>query len=105
MSFSFSAGGTKTQTLESLAKVTHHQNTPQALVDLLIDMVGSGPGEHRVHDGTVLDVVYSLSAHGHSSAGAGHDTPTLRVTLDCSYRPKPEHRGGIESESAPADVR
>jgi hypothetical protein len=101
MSFSFSAGGTKTQTLDSLAKITREQSrhTPQALVDLLIDMVGSGP-EVGAADGR--EIVYSVSAYGHQAAGS---LPTLSVSLGCSYRPRPEDRGGIESAPDPADVR
>jgi hypothetical protein len=85
MSFSFSAGGTRSETLASLAKATHPaSHAPQQLVDLLIDMVGSGPEVGAV-DGR--EVVYSVSAYGHKQAGS---LPTLSVSLGCSYRDKAE---------------
>jgi hypothetical protein len=95
MSFSFSAGGTRTQTLDSLAKVTHRASeADKVLADLLIDMVGSGPEEV-----VGQDVIYAASAYGHSHAGS---MPTLSVSLGCSLRPKPEERGGIESDLDPS---
>jgi hypothetical protein len=105
MSFSFSAAGTKIQTLDALAQVTRdHDAAAQPVADLLIEMVGAGPEESIGHDGQVYDVIYTISAYGHTSDGSG--TPSLGVTLCCTTRPKAvDERGGIEVDPDPADVR
>jgi hypothetical protein len=110
MTFSYSAGGTKTQTLESLGAQSEHAHDSHArqVFDLLHSMIEAGPSEHTAHDDQVYDVVYSVSASGHSSAG--HDTPSLYVTLACSLKlrepePEPLPPGQYaEEQGGPADA-
>jgi hypothetical protein len=106
MSFSFTAQGTKTQTLSSLGSLVHqHDSHSKQTADLVTAMVEAGPSEMETA-GVVYDAWYSISAYGHSSAG--HDSPTLSVSLSCTYQlrpePEPEQRGGIEVDPDPADV-
>ncbi len=86
MSFSFSAGGTKAQTLDSLGKLVHqHDSHSKQTADLVTAMVEAGPSEMEAA-GVVYDAWYSISAYGHSSAG--HDLPSLGVSFSTSFRPR-----------------
>ena len=86
MSFSFSAGGTKAQTLDSLAKApTSHDQAAATIADLLSQMVGAGPDE--TSDGK--PVIYQATADGHSSKQGADDWPSIDVTL--SGPPGPAH--------------
>jgi hypothetical protein len=85
MSFSFSAGGTKEQTLHSLGELHHdHDSHSKTTADLVTSMVTAGPSESDGADGQVYDAIYQVSAYGHSSAG--HDTPSLSVSVSSSLR-------------------
>lgn len=94
MSFSYSAGGTKAETLDSLSKLTHHDDAGKSTADLITSMIEAGPAESQLANG-VNDVIYSVSAYGHSSNGVG--TPNLGITLSASYRLREEPQ-----EDAPA---
>ena len=87
MSFSFSAGGTKAQTLDSLAKApTSHDQAAATIADLLTQMVGAGPDESS--DGK--PIIYSASAYGHTAKGASKDDwPSLGVTLSVTTGARP----------------
>ena len=85
MSFSFSAGGTKTQTLHSLGELVHQHDSHSAqTADLVTSVVEAGPSEMTGVDGTVYDAIYSVSAYGHSSAG--HDLPSLGISFSSSWK-------------------
>lgn len=84
MSFSFSASGTKAQTLATLGELVHqHDSHSKQTADLVTSMVDAGPAETTI-DGQVHEAVFSISAYGHSSAG--HDLPSLGVSFSCSWR-------------------
>jgi hypothetical protein len=82
MSFSFSAGGTKKQTLGVLAKApVSHDLAAATIVDLLAQMVAGGPEESS--DGK--PILYEATAYGHTAKGASRDDwPSLGVTLSCT---------------------
>jgi hypothetical protein len=87
MSFSLSAGGTKAQTLDGLAKVpVGHDQAAASITDLLSQMVGAGPDESS--DGK--PVIYTVSAYEHTAKGNSRDDwPSLGVTLSCTTGAKP----------------
>lgn len=87
MLFSFSAGGTKAQALDSLAKApTSHDQAAATIADLLTQMVGAGPDESS--DGK--PVIYTVSAYGHTARGLSRDDwPSIGVTLSCTLGAKP----------------
>jgi hypothetical protein len=105
MSFSFTVGGTKAQTLHSLSELVHqHDSHSKPVADLVTSVVEAGPVEMTGADGTEYDAVYAVSAYGHSSAG--HDLPSLGISFSSSWKLREDdgERGGIESEADPADV-
>lgn len=86
MSFSLSAGGTKAQTLDELAKApASHDQAAATIADLLAQMVGAGPEK----DGDRKPVIYQATAHGHTSRGSADDWPSINVTLSCTTGARP----------------
>ena len=87
MSFSFSASGTKKQTLDELAKAqVSHDQAAVTVADLLAAMVAAGPDESS--DGK--PILYEATAYGHTAKGASRDDwPSLGVTLSCTTGARP----------------
>lgn len=96
MSFSFSAQGTKAQTLDSLSKLVHQYDShSKQTADLVTAMVEAGPAETTI-SGIEYDAIYSVSAYGHSSAG--HDLPSLGISFSSSFKPREQADPDIRPE-------
>lgn len=102
MSFSFSAAGTKEETLSSLRKVidrdNQHDSAEKTTAELLYGMVDAGPAE-RTSGGQVYDTIYAVSAYGHASNGAPGNTPSLGISLSASDRVR-EVSAGAAADTA-----
>lgn len=87
MSFSFTASGTKAQTLVTLGTVAAgHDPAAATIADLLALMVTAGPDESS--DGK--PVPYEATAFGHSARSLSRDNwPSLNVSLSCTTGAKP----------------
>ena len=88
MTFSISAGGTKAQTLSSLASYAEHDHISEDgkhVANLLHRMVYAAPDNPAAPDGTFPS--YSVSAWGHSG---GDSFPSLNATLSVSFQPVPD---------------
>jgi len=84
MTFSISASGTKQQAIDSLSKHVHHDELGAAITQVLVDAITAGPDE--VLDGK--QPIYSVSGSGHHATPSS-PTPSLSISLYCSYQPVP----------------
>lgn len=79
MSFSFGAGGTKAETLDSLGKLTDMSPDGQAVLDLVTKVIEDATAEGGF-DGN--PVRFTVSASGHTGPG---QVPFLNISLTASY--------------------
>ena len=78
MSFSFSAAGTKAETLDSLGKAAVMTVDGQAVLNLVTTVVLNAAAEGA--DGT--PVRFAVSASGHAGPG---EVPSLNISLSAEY--------------------
>jgi hypothetical protein len=86
MSFSFSAAGTKEQTLESLGNAIVNNN---ALGDVALAFAKELVNADNTKSDDTHTVRYSVSASGHSDGGVG-STSYASISFSASFEPKPE---------------
>jgi hypothetical protein len=81
MSFSFTAGGTRDQTIASLDAVAALTDDGVAVRDLVRGFIADGPGGDDAASGGA-QLRYDVHAWGHHAPGG---VPSLNVSLTCGY--------------------